>query len=272
MTMALESAHTDESGHAAPLKAMSGVYANARSLRAAADQATAAAALTADIAVGETDAALERILAAVSTAEVVTLLALTALGLILIQRARWTGERETLLAQVAALSRTDPLTGLSNRRALAGELTGALQVRNRTQGPALLMVDLDGFKAVNDTHGHGVGDQFLALVGAELSRVVRRGDTVARLGGDEFVVLARHTTSDADLTELVRRVRQAVRDVSDAAAKDWPGTPVSVSVGVARPEDVPGWEGLTTEDLAEAMLAHADGAMYADKRVHHGSG
>jgi len=156
MTMALESAHTDESGHAAPLKAMSGVYANARSLRAAADQATAAAALTADIAVGETDAALERILAAVSTAEVVALLALTALGLILIQRARWTGERETLLAQVAALSRTDPLTGLSNRRALAGELTGALQVRNRTQGPALLMVDLDGFKAVNDTHGHGV--------------------------------------------------------------------------------------------------------------------
>ena len=267
MTIALESAHSDASDHATPLKAMTGVYANARSLRAAADQATAAAALTADVAEAETNGALERILRAVSTAEVVALLALTAMGLILIQRAMWTREREALLAQVAALSRTDPLTGLSNRRALAGELGAALHVRNRSAGPVLLMVDLDGFKAVNDVHGHGIGDQVLALVGAELSRAVRHGDTVARLGGDEFVVLARHTTSDADLSELVRRVRGAISDVSDAAAEQWPGTPVSVSVGVARPEDVPGWETLTTEELAEAMLAHADSAMYADKRT-----
>ena len=176
-------------------------------------------------------------------------------------------EREALLTQVAALSRTDPLTGLPNRRALAGELGAALQVRNRSAGPALLMVDLDGFKAVSDTHGHVAGDQFLGLVGEALPRAVRRGDTVARLGGDEFVVLTRHTTADADLTDLVRRVKDTIRDVSDATAERWPGTPVRVSVGIARPEDVPGWEAMTAEDLAETMLAHADAAMYAEKRT-----
>ena len=102
---------------------------------------------------------------------------------------------------------TDALTGLANRRALERTLDGRADARRRTRSRsvALLMLDLDGFKAINDTHGHAAGDEALREVARRLRRCVRERDLVARLGGDEFVVV---------LTDLGGRSR-AVQDSID---------------------------------------------------------
>ena len=157
-------------------------------------------------------------------------------------------------AQQAATS--DPLTGLANRRALEGLLA-------RTSGGApdvptsLLLIDLDGFKAVNDEHGHRVGDQVLRAVGTAITDVARRGDLVVRLGGDEFVVVA----VDADARQaamMAERVREAVA----ATTVSPPGggqVGVTASVGSRT----------TGPDLATGDLLHAaDEAMYQVKRGH----
>ena len=106
-------------------------------------------------------------------------------------------ERERLLAELqaanAALSRhllTDTVTGLPNRRALMQELARRIARANRVPETVLVaFIDLDDFKAVNDRHGHDVGDQFLAAIGGALAASLRGDDFVARLGGDEFVAL-----------------------------------------------------------------------------------
>jgi len=106
-------------------------------------------------------------------------------------------EREKLVEQLAASNAqltvhamTDPLTGLPNRRALVGELQRVL-ARAAREGTCVLvgLVELDGFKAINDLHGHEVGDAFLKEMAARLSGALRASDLVGRLGGDEFVVL-----------------------------------------------------------------------------------
>ncbi|MCH7229452.1 GGDEF domain-containing protein [Glycomyces sp. L485] len=143
---------------------------------------------------------------------------------------------------------TDDLTGLPNRRRLDAFLVEVV-------GDGMIAVlDLDGFKAVNDTHGHQAGDAILQRVAALLSSVVRSGDLLARTGGDEFIlVLPGATEFDADAVS--ERIRVAV------AAENWeysvPGTPVDVSIGWARL--VPGG------DPAQTLWA-ADQAMYQMKR------
>jgi predicted signal transduction protein with EAL and GGDEF domain len=94
---------------------------------------------------------------------------------------------------------TDPLTGLSNRYALEQTIGRAVSAISTGQegATALLLIDLDGFKEVNDTYGHAVGDVVLQTFANLLTRRVRQTDTVARLGGDEFVVLARHVTGSS---------------------------------------------------------------------------
>jgi diguanylate cyclase (GGDEF)-like protein/PAS domain S-box-containing protein len=151
---------------------------------------------------------------------------------------------------------TDPLTGLANRRALERTLTSALAragVRGRTA--AVLMLDLDGFKAINDSHGHAAGDAALREVARRLRRCVRERDFVARLGGDEFVVLLTDVGgSSGAAVEACERVDAVL---SEPIALEQAEVRLRAAIGVAT---FPG-------DGADApgLLAHADRAMYAAK-------
>ena len=136
----------------------------------------------------------------------------------------------------------DPLTGLANR-ALLDERIGA-----RDGDVSLLYLDLDGFKPVNDVHGHAAGDEVLRIVARRLERCVRAGDTVARLGGDEFVLLVGAGAEQ----EVADRVRTAFFDPFVVGGEL---LRVGVSVGIA-----------TGPPDADALLAQADDEMYAVKR------
>jgi diguanylate cyclase (GGDEF)-like protein/PAS domain S-box-containing protein len=148
----------------------------------------------------------------------------------------------------------DPLTGLANRALLEERLRAALARDARTGGQTgLLFLDLDGFKAVNDQHGHAVGDEVLCAVAGRLRHVVRPSDTVARLGGDEFVVLLEGVTDD--LSPLVTRLQAAVEEPV-AVGEDL--LAVGVSIGQA----------MSIGGVAEpsALLAQADRSMYSVKQ------
>jgi diguanylate cyclase (GGDEF)-like protein len=148
----------------------------------------------------------------------------------------------------------DPLTGLPNRALLAERLRDALAAEESPEGVTVVFVDLDGFKPVNDTHGHAAGDLLLREVAARLREVVREEDTVARLGGDEFALVCPGLL-EADATGLVERLRDAVaRPVRLASGAD---VRVSASTGTATSS--PG-------DDAERLLDEADHRMYAAKR------
>ena len=150
----------------------------------------------------------------------------------------------------------DPLTGLANRTLLEERLRGTLARDGRTGATTgLLFLDLDGFKAINDRHGHAVGDAVLRTVALRLSAGVRPSDTVARLGGDEFVVLAEGTTEEG-LGPLVERLRVAV---AEPVHVDGLEVRVGVSVGVAVSH--------AGEADPASLLATADHDMYAVKRA-----
>jgi len=155
----------------------------------------------------------------------------------------------------------DPLTDLPNRRLLIDELQGALARARRSEyRVALLFIDLDGFKAVNDEHGHEAGDRLLVEVAQRLRRASRAGDTVARIGGDEFVVVC----------EQVRDVREA------GAARDRIHRELEAPIpleGGATLIPVRASIGVTVCDNAHAeperILRDADVAMYDVKRRRH---
>ncbi|HEX5029024.1 MAG TPA: diguanylate cyclase, partial [Gaiellaceae bacterium] len=159
-----------------------------------------------------------------------------------------------LAAQRAALR--DGLTGLPNRALLDDRIAQALARSRRSGEPfALLVVDLDGFKGVNDIRGHEVGNTVLRTIARRLESVIRETDTVARVGGDEFVVLSLGTDTDDEAAALAGRLRQALR------------RPYKVSGALVELDASVGWalfphDGLTPADL----LARADGQMYATKR------
>ena len=157
---------------------------------------------------------------------------------------------------------TDPLTGLANRRALERTLDVALtRASARARAVALLMLDLDGFKAVNDTHGHAAGDEALREVARRLTRSVRERDLVARFGGDEFVVV---------LTDLGGRsgaVRDSMERITEALTEPIAFNGTSVTLGAAMGVATFPADGATAADL----LAHADRGMYAAKGARDGS-
>jgi diguanylate cyclase (GGDEF)-like protein/PAS domain S-box-containing protein len=162
-------------------------------------------------------------------------------------------------AELRSLATVDALTGLPNRRALVTALSDALHRNVDTpERLALLFLDLDGFKSVNDTFGHDVGDQVLALVGTRLAGCMRGGDVVARLGGDEFVVVVERLTDPRDLGPLVQRIEGAL-----ATPFELPQATVTIgaSVGVASGADA---------STAAELLALADRAMYSRKRERQG--
>ena len=152
---------------------------------------------------------------------------------------------------------SDALTGLPNRRKLLAAVD-ALAARPDigTYKVALLYLDVDGFKHVNDALGHSAGDAFLLRIASWLSEVVRREDMLARVGGDEFVVLLSHYGDDDDLRQLARRL---VAQVQAAAEAEYAGRfDIGLSVGIATYPD-------RVRNVRQLIDA-ADGAMYAAKR------
>ena len=150
----------------------------------------------------------------------------------------------------------DPLTGLPNRTLFGDRLGVALARSLRTDSfVAVFYIDLDGFKPVNDTHGHDVGDALLRMIAANLRSVLRPADTVARLGGDEFALLFDAIDSESRAEKIALRI---VEVVESTRLPDGPEVQVSASVGVA----------LTPEPMdGEALLRAADAAMYEAKGV-----
>lgn len=150
----------------------------------------------------------------------------------------------------------DPLTGLPNRVLMMQRMAHAGQRAQRTHTvAAVLFADLDGFKQVNDAHGHGVGDQLLIAVAERLRSLVRPGDTLARLSGDEFLVLCEDLTASHDADELAGRVDEAF-----ALPFVLPHGEISITASVGLAFSGPG-QAITPE-----LIRDADSAMYVAKR------
>jgi diguanylate cyclase (GGDEF)-like protein len=164
-------------------------------------------------------------------------------------------ERADTYRVATASAATDPLTGLPNRRYFE-EFSSLLASRRRAgDGVAILMVDIDKFKGLNDTYGHPVGDQVLRSVAGAITSAVRDQDVPARIGGEEFAVLLRNPEPKMAL-EIGERVRQAVREL-DLGGIGVPG--VSVSVGVANASG--------PDESIDAIVSRADRALLRAKRA-----
>jgi diguanylate cyclase (GGDEF)-like protein len=169
-------------------------------------------------------------------------------------------------AALTAQAETDPLTGGAIRNGLqAGfqapmKALGAAPAGGETRQVGVLFCDLDGFKSVNDRHGHAVGDVVLREVASRLRRVVRTGDIVARVGGDEFVILSVDVPT-SELTAIADRALLELR--RPLSVPDGPRITISASIGVAR-ADV---DALGSIDDVDAVLEIADQAMYRAKHA-----
>ncbi len=151
---------------------------------------------------------------------------------------------------------TDLLTGLPNRRAGMDVLGQAWSGASRSgHGLAVMMIDIDRFKGINDTHGHAVGDKVLTRVGKLIRASARRDDHVSRIGGEEFLVICHNADLQAVL-HAAERLRQKVG--SEVIEADGVGLKTSISIGVASKKD-----GMTN---ADALIAAADRALYAAKQ------
>jgi diguanylate cyclase (GGDEF)-like protein/PAS domain S-box-containing protein len=155
-------------------------------------------------------------------------------------------------AALDGLGSRDPLTDLPNREALFRRLERSID----DPKTAVIYLDLDGFRPINERYGEEVGDELLRLLGNRLYQSVRRADFVARYGGDEFVVVAR-TENDRDLEKLSQRLARAIEHPTDLSVGS---ISLTASVGLARPYP---------DDTPETILARADTAMYTAK-IHDG--
>ncbi|MEZ5170852.1 MAG: diguanylate cyclase [Acidimicrobiia bacterium] len=164
-------------------------------------------------------------------------------------------ERHALEAQLAHQATHDPLTGLPNRALFMDRLEVVLARRTRDGAtPAVMFVDLDHFKAINDRWGHAAGDNVLAAVAERFRRALRASDTVARYGGDEFTVLCEDVDQDQVLTVAQKLCNALTTPVTLADGE----AVVGVSIGVVLADDL--------EDTAETLVREADGAMYEAKQ------
>ncbi|MDR0181553.1 GGDEF domain-containing protein [Lysobacter arvi] len=177
-----------------------------------------------------------------------------------LERERLLGRLQEANAALAASALIDPVTGLPNRRALMAELTRRIAHCER-QHEALVVafIDLDGFKAINDRHGHEAGDRFLSAIARTLDGALRADDFAARLGGDEFVVVGTvaHVEGPGSIEAFRERLAAATRRTFDlgAVTVDYAGASVgAVVAGDDRPDP-------------ETLIARADAAMYAVKRA-----
>ncbi|MEY4747789.1 MAG: hypothetical protein RIQ60_3 [Pseudomonadota bacterium] len=163
--------------------------------------------------------------------------------------------------QMRHLAFNDPLTGLANRRLLFDRLRQAQAASRRSkQWAALIYIDLDRFKDINDTHGHDVGDKLLIQLGQRLTQAIRGSDTVARMGGDEFIVLCPDLGSDADQAQssaqgLLSKISQLMHQPCDIGALH---LPCAASLGLQL--------FIGTEADMDALIKQADSAMYTAKQ------
>jgi diguanylate cyclase (GGDEF)-like protein len=162
-------------------------------------------------------------------------------------------DRKLFEDELRRQARTDPLTGLLNRTAFSERLDAATAALDPAAPPAVLFVDIDDFKGVNDSLGHAAGDDLLITVAARLSADVRADDVVARLGGDEFALLL----ADADderLRDVADRLLASLR-----APMVLNGSTLTVTASIGGALGAPG-------DTADRLLHRADTAMYGAKR------
>ncbi|MFB6240881.1 MAG: diguanylate cyclase domain-containing protein, partial [Gemmatimonadota bacterium] len=158
----------------------------------------------------------------------------------------------------------DGLTGLPDRTLFWDRLEHAIDRAERRGGLlGVLFVDVDGFKAINDRHGHPFGDEVLREMAERLQAVLRDEDTIARYGGDEFTVLLERVGEPEDVERAVRRLRDAAGAISSTPEGD---RPVTISVGTALFEPEPAGDRPSTAEQARELVAEADRAMYEDKR------
>jgi diguanylate cyclase (GGDEF)-like protein len=164
------------------------------------------------------------------------------------------------LTDVTRLAELDPLTGLPNRALLRDRVAQAMAAARRHGSRlALLFLDLDGFKQINDTLGHAAGDQTLREVALRLSQAVRAADTVGRYGGDEFLILLSEVSHAADAAVIAAKLLAVLAEPLQVAGQDMRLT-ASIGIGI-HPDDA---------DTLEALIAQADAAMYLAKRQGRG--
>jgi diguanylate cyclase (GGDEF)-like protein/PAS domain S-box-containing protein len=171
-------------------------------------------------------------------------------------------EAKRLQADLARLAMQDPLTGLANRTLLDERLRAALARAGRNGSlTGVLFLDLDGFKAINDLHGHSVGDEVLKAVAGHVRRVLRPADVVARLGGDEFVAVCEELTGIEEAHTIASRVEVAVAGPIETRVG---ALRIDASVGLALAEG-------STGGGADDLIRRADEAMYRAKQAgsHH---
>jgi diguanylate cyclase len=169
-------------------------------------------------------------------------------------------DNRRLLGMVADQALHDPLTGVANRALFDDRLAHAVQMHRRDRRPvAVLSLDLDDFKLINDSMGHSAGDALLKAAAHRLVGCVRMGDTVARVGGDEFAVVIEG--GDEDSHPVARRIAEAFTAPFDVSGQQLVVRP-SVGLAVASPDDA--------QLSAEVLLKQADAAMYAAKRSRGG--
>ncbi|GGB45467.1 hypothetical protein GCM10011505_28380 [Tistrella bauzanensis] len=172
------------------------------------------------------------------------------------ERRRIERDREDLIHRLKQMAETDFLTGVMNRRSFFDVASRDLTIALHHGSPlAVVMLDLDHFKQINDRYGHGVGDEVLRSVAERCRSAIRGGDLVARMGGEEFVILLHHAAADA-AAALAERLRVALAG-TPVALSDGRAIPITASLGVA----VAGPDDTTIDEL----MTRADAALYRAK-------
>jgi diguanylate cyclase (GGDEF)-like protein len=173
-------------------------------------------------------------------------------------------DRKRHEAHILHMAQHDSLTGLPNRMLFHDRLDQALRVAGRKRGRlAVLLLDLDRFKTINDTLGHDAGDQLLKQTAARLRTCIRSSDTLARLGGDEFVIIQMELGQRVDAAALADRIRDAFKATFDLGGQNvHVGTSIGIAIAEAEPDAVAS---------AGELLRHADLALYQAKLNSRGS-
>jgi len=179
---------------------------------------------------------------------------------LLARAVRYAIERKRFEEHLTYLAQYDHLTGLVNRTLFRDRLVQAMARSKRMQQPiGLMLLDLDRFKAVNDTFGHAMGDELLKAVSERLKACVREVDTVARMGGDEFTIILEGVSSEQNILVVAKRITESIATPFELKGHH---ISVGISIGITiYPHD---------DHPVDELLKHADTAMYRAKQ-HGGS-